>query len=226
MRKSAYPESEGRKESLRDIEQEFQIYQRLPKHNRLLQVISYCREDGLVLEYMSHGNLRQYLQDAVPKVTVSQRMQWACDAAEALQILHAHRIIHCDINPENFLLDSTLRLRIIDFSGSSLDGKWASAFESVRFCLPRPWEEQSTIVTDLFALGSTIYEIMTGQPPYEDLPEQEVENKYMHKIFPDVETIPCGEVIKGCWHSQIKSADETMKLIKDEIEMVQEGICS
>jgi hypothetical protein len=111
-----------------------------------------------------------------------------------------------------------LRLRIIDFSGSSIDGKWASAIEGVRFCLPRPWEERSTVVTDIFALGSTIYEIMTGRQLYEELPDQEVETIYKQQIFPSVERVPCGEVIKACWHCEIKSVDEAMILIKNEME--------
>ena len=182
-------------------------------------MIHYSPDDGLDLEYMPNGDLRQRLRDvATTDVAVTQRLQWACDAAEGLQLLHSYGIIHCDVNPENFLLDSTLRLRIIDFSGSSIDGKWASAFERIRFCLPRPWEDQSTVETDLFALGSTIYEIMTGKQPYEHVPDREVEDRYKHHIFPSVEAIPCGGVIRGCWHGEFKSAFEAMTLIKDEME--------
>lgn len=214
VRKSTYPDEAGRKQSLRDIELEFQIYQRIGTHERFLRMKAYSPDSGLTLEYMPHGNLRQRLRDIGTEPPILQRLQWASDAAEALDVLHAHGVIHCDVNPENFLLDSTLRLRIIDFSGSSIDGKWASAFEGVRFCLPRPWEEQSTVVTDLFALGSTIYEIMTGSKPYEDLPDDEVESRYQQRMFPNVTTICCGAVIEGCWRAEVRSAAEVMRRIK------------
>lgn len=102
-------------------------------------------------------------------ITLPERLQWACDAAEGLHLLHSHGIIHSDLKPENLLLDSNSRLKIIDFSGSSFDGIVGSAIESSRFFLPRPWEEPPTVRTDIFALGSTIYEIVTGRQPYEDL---------------------------------------------------------
>jgi serine/threonine protein kinase len=219
-RKIAYPESNGRRYSLRDIEHEFRIYQALPRqHDRLLQMISYSPDDGLVVECMPAGNLRHHLRNNSANVTHPQRLQWACDAAEALQLVHTHRIIHCDVKPENFLVDGFHRLKIIDFSGSSFDGKIGSAMESTRFCPPRSWDDESTVRTDLFALGSTIYEIMTGTEPYKELADEEVEARYSELIFPSVDSLPCGQVIMGCWKGEIKTAEEAMVLIKGEMEI-------
>lgn len=110
-------------------------------------MIDYSVEGGLILEYMPNGKLREYLQTAAANLSLNQRLQWACDAAEALHLIHSYKIIHCHVKPENFLLDSKLRLRIIDFSGSSINGSYFSAVESVRFCLPCPWEAPSTVAT-------------------------------------------------------------------------------
>jgi tRNA A-37 threonylcarbamoyl transferase component Bud32 len=51
----------------------------------------------------------------------------AADAAEGVGILHSVGIIG-DINSWNFLIDDDSRLCIIDFSGSTIDGKAGSAF--------------------------------------------------------------------------------------------------
>ncbi|OBT60307.1 hypothetical protein VE03_10216 [Pseudogymnoascus sp. 23342-1-I1] len=221
VRKTAYPDS-TRKQSLRDIEHEYKIYQRLPRHDLLLEMVGYSMEHGLILEYMPNGNLREYLQTKAADVSLDQRLQWACDAAEALHLVHSHNIIHCDVKPENFLLDSRLRLRIIDFSGSSIDGSYFSAVESARFCLPRPWEAPSSIVTDVFALGSTIYEIMTGTQPYAHCTDEEVEALFREGTFPPVDRIPCGEVIKRCWHSEVHSAEEIRLSIKAEVQKLKD----
>lgn len=220
VRKAAYPDI-TRKQSLRNLEQEHKIYQRLPRHDRLLEMISYSVDDGLILEYIPNGNLREYLQMEAADLSLHQRLQWACDAAEALHLVHSYNIIHCDVKPENFLLDSSLRLRIIDFSGSSIDGSYFSAVEGARFCLSRPWEAPSTIVTDVFALGSTIYEIMTGTQPYAEHTDEEVEALFKKGEFPEVDSIPCGELIKRCWHSQVCSAEEVRLLITTELQKLQ-----
>lgn len=203
---------------LRDLEREFRVYQKLPMHDRLLQLIRYSPEEGLVLQYMSRGSLRNYLRDADATITLRERLQWACDAAESLHLLHSHGIIHSDLKPENLLLDSNSRLKIIDFSGSSFDGIVGSAIESTRFFLPRPLKEPPTVKTDLFALGSTIYEIMTSRQPYEDLSDEEVEARYSQQMFPSVHEIPCGQVIMDCWRCEIPTAEEAMMLLKEEME--------
>ncbi|KAK4235065.1 kinase-like domain-containing protein [Achaetomium macrosporum] len=193
---------------LRDLEPEFRIYQKLPRHDRLLRLVRYSPEEGLVLQYMPRGSLRKHLREAATTITLPERLQWACDAAESLHLLHSHGIIHCDLKPENFLLDSSSRLKIIDFSGSSFDGLVGSAIKSTR--------------TDLFALGSTIYEIMTGRQPYEELSDEEVEARYSRKIFPSVQGVPCGRVIMDYWRCEIQTAEEAMKLLKAEMEHAHE----
>jgi hypothetical protein len=59
------------------------------------------------------------------------------------------------IKPRNFLLDATLNIKTINFSGSSLDGSKPASGEGTRFYLPRHWRDPPTVATDLFALGST-----------------------------------------------------------------------
>ena len=99
-----------------------------------------------------------------------------------------------------------------------MDGSYFSAVKSARFCLPRPWETPSTIATDLFALGSTIYEIMTGTQPYAQYTDEEVETFFREGMFPPVDGISCGELVKRCWHSEIHSADEIQVSIIPDIQ--------
>lgn len=217
MRKCVYSDLDY-EACLRDLEREFRIYQKLRRHDRLLRLIRYSPEEGLVLQYMPRGSLRQYLRDATTTITLPERLQWACDAAESIHLLHSHGIIHSDLNPESLLLDSNSRLKIIDFSGSSFDRIVGSAIESTKFFLPRPLKEPPTARTDLFALGSTIYEIMTSRQPYDDLLDDEVEARYSQQIFPSVQEVPCGRVIMDCWRCGLQTAEEAMISLKAEME--------
>ncbi|KAL4881099.1 protein kinase [Aspergillus karnatakaensis] len=91
-----------------------------------------------------------------------------------------------------------------NFSGSSLDGSKPASGEGTRFYLPRHWKEPPTVATDLFALG-----------PYEEIPSDQVEELLKRKEFPDVSAIPCGEIIKQCWLSQIDSAEHVGDSIQE-----------
>jgi hypothetical protein len=67
------------------------------------------------------------------------------------------------------------------------------------------------------ALGSTIYKIMTAAQPYEDLTDEEVVALFEEQKFPLVDNLPCGGVIKRCWHGKFDSAEEAHRSIKAEI---------
>jgi len=130
-----------------------------------------------------------------------------------IQLLHDADILHCDINPKNFLLDAQLQLKIADFGGSSLAGSKPSACSGPRFILPDRWRDPPTVQDDLFALGTTIYFIMTSKFPFPGFSEDEIEENYRNGKFPDVSGIVCGEFIKRCWTSQIASARELYNFV-------------
>lgn len=210
--KSPYP-GPDQEMAAKDIEREASIYRLLGPHPRLVPMLGHTSE-GLSLEYMESGNVKEYVREH-QDVPMEQRLKWAREAAEGLELLHSHGIIHCDTKPRNFLLDGNLNLKITDFSGSSCQGAKSNACESSRFYLPRDWREPSTVRTDLFALGSTIYEILTGTSPYEELASQEVEKLYQEREFPDVSHLPCGEIILKCWLGQFSSAQQVYDSIGD-----------
>lgn len=118
----------------RDMTTEANIYKRLGPHPRLVKMIDWNPDDCcLTMEYMSNGCLKDYLRAHNEEISTLQRLQWIQEAAEGLQLLHSANIIHCDVEPKNFLLDADLGLRIADFSGSSLDGLQALACAGTRF---------------------------------------------------------------------------------------------
>ncbi|KAJ5919312.1 kinase domain containing protein [Penicillium verhagenii] len=209
--KSPFPGAEMENNIL-DIAKEASIYHRLGPHERLIQVLGHSR-DGLVLEYMKNGDLKTYLR-AQNSIPMSMKLKWAFQISQSVSLLHSNGIIHCDIKPRNFLLDAALDIKIIDFSGSSLDGCKPASGEGTRFYLPRHRRDPPTLATDLFALGSTLYEVFHETSPYEEIPSDQVEVLYRKKEFPNVSDIPCGGIIKRCWLSQVDSAEDVQAFIQ------------
>lgn len=193
---------------VQQLQREYEVYQRLPKcHDRLIKLIDFNGE-VLTLQRMKYGALDYHLLNQHFSITVSYRIQWAIEAAEAVQLLHSHDIIHCDIKPGNLLLDDELHVRIIDFGGSMIDGKSRMVYEHPGYFMPRAVYTANSKKSDLFALGSTIYYIMMNEDPYQNLKDGLVTWKFKNKTFPKTGHIPLGDIIRNCWLYRYRSADE------------------
>ncbi|XP_060965687.1 G-type lectin S-receptor-like serine/threonine-protein kinase LECRK4 [Cannabis sativa] len=89
-------------------------------HKNLVKLIGFCNEGQhrlLVYEYMSNGSLANFLFGP-SKPKWHQRKQLALGIARGLFYLHEEcstQIIHCDIKPQNILLDHSFTARISDF---------------------------------------------------------------------------------------------------------------
>ncbi|RSL79853.1 hypothetical protein CDV31_017170 [Fusarium ambrosium] len=203
-----------------EIAIEAQVYDRLGAHRRLVQLKHWDPVSStLTLEYMPHGTLKEYVTKNGRDISQAQRRQWAAEAAEAMELLHSHGVLHADVGPHNFLLDAELSLRICDFGGSSLDGSRAMVIPGVRYRLPIPAGrplQPTSVKEDLFALGSTIYFIVTGREPYTELgdDEKEVQKRYGEGVFPDLAGVPFGETIALCWRQGAKSARMVLELLQ------------
>ena len=94
-------------------------------HKNLVRLIGFCKEEDqrlLVYEYMSNGSLADYLFGDL-KPSWSARIKIIQGVARGLLYLHEEcsiQIIHCDIKPQNVLLDDYHNARISDFGLAKL----------------------------------------------------------------------------------------------------------
>ncbi|KAL6603000.1 hypothetical protein ACP70R_043361 [Stipagrostis hirtigluma subsp. patula] len=97
-------------------------------HRNLVRMIGYCKEGKhrmLVFEFMPGGSLRSFLFSPGRRPPWRRRAEAALGVARGLEYLHdgcAAPIIHCDIKPDNILLDGRRVPRITDFGISKLLG--------------------------------------------------------------------------------------------------------
>ncbi|KAK1063819.1 hypothetical protein LTR12_017383 [Friedmanniomyces endolithicus] len=164
-----------------DMAREARVYQRLLNcfgaHKRFITFISYDEGDySITMEYMVNGTLRAYIEANNDRIAQDQRHQWILAMAKGMEMLHAASVVHCDFSPRNMLLDGNLELKVTDFGCVSMDGSKSSAGGSVRFYPPRVLtRERIEADDDLFALGSSIYEVLIGKPSYMDLETRRIQ---------------------------------------------------
>ncbi|PQK14387.1 hypothetical protein BB8028_0004g13170 [Beauveria bassiana] len=175
----------------------------------------------LTLEHQSNGDLAIYFRDnaAASGVDLETRGKWATQAARALASLHDKEVIHADVAPRNFLLNSSLDLCICDFAGSIFPGGPEKTSAPGSRYQAGPWGRGyvPTKADDLFALGSVLYLIMTGNEPYIDLTDTEVERHFQAAEFPETSCIPYGSVIDDCWHGRLTTAHTVVQALNGEM---------
>lgn len=128
----------------------------------------------LVMEFVDGRDLRSLLK-AGP-LSKEQALNFARQLASALQEIHRLKMVHRDIKPENIVLSQNQTLKLLDFGmvsevGQSLEPSENEAVVgTVMYAAPEqcgllqsPVNESS----DLYSLGVVMYEMLTGQPPFD-----------------------------------------------------------
>ncbi|KAF2731949.1 kinase-like protein [Polyplosphaeria fusca] len=190
------------------------ILRRLGKHPRIIQLKG-KHEDGLLLEYLPNGSVERYLV-ANPRTSVKQRLVWGRQAAEGLAYIHTKNVIHGDVSVGNLLLDPHLSIKFCDFQGKFLNADGTVALddgssERSMSSMPRSDHNNHDHKTDIFALGTALFVIVTGNLPFPDLDtldEDEIQRRFEEHEFPPLEKLPGGDVIRNCWTGSYNSASE------------------
>ena len=196
-------------QNVQAVRNEAAIYTLLGKDDRVAKWKSVGSDLEYVdIEWAVNGTLADYIKENM--ASDSRRLRLARQTIESIRFIHERGIIHSDICLRQFLMYEDCNARLSDFAASSFGGHEALGMENASHYMPRDPESPNTIKTDLFALGSTLYELMAKATPYFDKSDAEIENLYSQGRFPDTGNILCGAIISGCWENRYKSAGEAL----------------
>ncbi|XP_027356531.1 putative receptor protein kinase ZmPK1 [Abrus precatorius] len=148
-------------------------------HMNLIDMWGYCVEGKhrlLVYEYMEHGSLANNL--FANALDWKKRFNVAVGTAKGLAYLHEEClewILHCDVKPQNILLDSEFQPKVADFGLSKLlnrDERGSSNFSRIRgtrgYMAPEwVYNLRITSKVDVYSYGIVVLEMVTGRSPME-----------------------------------------------------------
>ena len=197
------------------VEREKLAYLRLGKqHPGILRFFG-TYENSLILQHASNGTVRQFLYKK-SQTPLQQRLRWIEQASDAVAFIHSKGVIHGDISCNNILLDEGLNALLGDFAGSPIDGSKPLVGYEASHEMPNSGLQPSTM-SDIFALGSTIYEAMTGSKPYKDMDNYGIEEAFARGDFPSLrDLLACAYIVEKCWKLSYRDTNELLSDVKEE----------
>lgn len=185
--------SEGRK-YLKSVARELHTWSkcRHPNVIKLLGLVMFRGKIGMVSIWMENGNLPNYLSNnpRVDRCVISRQI------SEGLSYLHKSDIVHGDLKGANILVSRDGVPMLTDFGNSTLNNQSilftdtsTKAGISLRWTAPELFASDKPRVpskeADVYALGMTILETITGKLPYCEKSEQSVMFSVWQGKFPD-----------------------------------------
>lgn len=160
----------------------------------------------MVLDYMAGGELFFWLKNA-KKFSETRSRLYTAEITSALDALHSADIVYRDLKPENILLDSAGHLKLTDFglakggvTGPGAEGGTKTFCGTPEYLAPEILENKGHgKAVDWWALGTLLFEMMSGLPPFYDTNVQRMYHKILHEPlrFPKGEGRQLSEDSKG-----------------------------
>lgn len=158
--------------ALADLRSEIDILNSLTECEYVIKMLDWfeTRSEICVVTEYAQGELFEILEDdgTMPESTVRLI---AIQLVQALQYLHANRIIHRDMKPQNILIGANGTVKLCDFGFARSMSANTSLLTSIKgtplYMAPELVRDMPyNHTTDLWSLGCVLYELFVGQPPF------------------------------------------------------------
>ena len=156
------------------FEREEEVGKRL-NHPNIIRVLTPQRKSRMyiAMEYVDGVSLRALMRDKQPLET-QKALEITQQICRALVYMHSQQVVHRDLKPENILVTTADQVKIMDF-GIALDESarrltWSGLSSTIGtpdYMAPEQVSgRRGDARTDIYALGTILYEMLTGATPY------------------------------------------------------------
>ncbi len=137
----------------------------------------------IAMEFLDGRSLKELIVGRGP-APVNVAIEYARQILSALRFAHRHGIVHRDIKPHNVLVDGEGRVKVTDFgiarAGASQMTEAGSIVGTAQYLSPE--QARGTNVdqrSDLYSLGVVLYELLTGESPFDGDTPVEIAMKHL-----------------------------------------------
>lgn len=165
-----------------------------PSIAKVFATLDEAKQSVIVMEYISGGTLREWMIRQ-PKMPIDQVIRIGLELSDALARAHHLNIIHRDIKPSNILMTEDGSPRLADFGIARMgDGTPITetgvvlgtyAYLSPEACYGESMDARS----DLWSFGVLLFEMLTGQRPFEEPSIGALINAILAKPIPDIRAL-------------------------------------
>ncbi|MEX0620026.1 MAG: protein kinase [Solirubrobacterales bacterium] len=192
--KLMHQEMTEHEEQLERFNQEARAVAKLSNPN-IVAVIDAGEDKGrpyIVFEYVQGETLKQRIS-RVGALEATEALAYGVEVAQGLSVAHEGEMVHRDVKPQNVLIDATGRAKLTDFGisrqlndeGITATGKVIGTTDYVA-----PEQAMGKDVdprSDIYSLGIVLYEMLTGDVPFEADNQIGVAMKHVNEELPDVQ---------------------------------------
>ncbi|MDR1494065.1 MAG: serine/threonine protein kinase [Planctomycetaceae bacterium] len=163
-------------------------------HKNIVQLIKFGRDgnvDYMVFEYMAGGDVRRMIRNEL-QLPILQSVKIITQAAEGLAYLHQNGVVHRDVKPANILLTADGDAKVGDLglcgylnNEEKYDPRFGKLVGTADYMDPDHIRNprQSSPLWDVYSLGCTFYQMVTGIVPF---PKGESREKILAHLRSDV----------------------------------------
>src|SRR2546421_5406409 len=164
-------------------------------HPHVVTVIDAGEDEGapyIVFEYVEGETLKDRIR-RLGMLPVPEAVAYAIEIGRALSAAHAARLVHRDVKPQNVLVDMEGRGKVTDFGiARSMEAQGLTAAGRVLGTTDYVSPEQAlghevTEQSDIYSLGIVLYEMLTGEVPFQADTQVAVAMKHVREPLPDVQ---------------------------------------
>lgn len=186
----------------------------------------------IVMEYVKGKELKDLFKaPSGRKIKLFEIIDYAIQITEGINAAHKKGIIHRDIKSSNIMLSDDGRIRVMDFGLAHIHGdpnitKRGSTPGTTAYMSPEQLRgEEVDFRSDIWSLGIVLFEMLTGQTPFQGNFDQAIIYSILHekpkslrKINPEIPD-ELEQIVLSCLEkdrkNRVQSADELLKKLKE-----------